>query len=228
VHLKLLKSNVERIITNHIKNKNIDTLIDMGCGDMPYAPIIKPHVNRYIGADVEGNPRADYFFNLLTNRIDDLPDNYSDLVWSVQVLEHVDDPQLYLRECLRLLKPGKKLILSTHGQWLYHPDPVDNWRWTSTGLVKEVENAGFKIIQTWGMMGLLSMSAQFFQDACLIHLPLVKYWKLPFCFIMQRIIALFEWFTNLSATTRNYVNKDASVFFVIAEKPHGSQDNLSE
>ena len=218
VHLKVLKKNIAKIIDLHIKDKNIETFIDFGCGDVPYQTLIKPHVKKYIGVDIEGNEKASYFIDPVSNKIKGMADNSADLVWSIQVLEHVNDPQRYLQECLRILKPGKKLILSTHGHWLYHPDPVDNWRWTSTGLIKEIEKAGFRVNSTWGMMGLLPMSAQLFQDACLIHLPLVKYWKAPFCFVMQRIIGLFEAFTNLSRTTREYVNKDASIFFVIAEK----------
>lgn len=110
------------------------------------------------------------------------------------------------------------MILSTHGHCLYYPDPVDNWRWTHSGLKKEIESVGFEVKEIKGMMGLLPMSLQLFQDVCLIHLPLVKYWKSPFCFIMQRFVGVAERFTNLSSTIREYVNKDACILFVIAEK----------
>lgn len=218
VHLKLLKKNIEHIINQYIIPKKINKFIDFGCGDMPYKKLIQSFVKSYEGVDIEGNIRAKHFIDPKNNQIPSLENNSADMVWSIQVLEHVENPQLYLQECYRILKPSHTLILSTHGHWLYHPDPVDNWRWTSTGLIKEIERAGFNVKKSWGMMGLLSMSAQLFQDACLIHLPLVKYWKAPFCFVMQRIIGFFEFFTGLSKTTRAYVNKDASIFFVIAEK----------
>ncbi len=43
-------------------------------------------------------------------------------------------PGLYLSECFRVLRPGGQLLLSTHGVFPYHPDPVDLWRWTCEGL----------------------------------------------------------------------------------------------
>lgn len=220
VHLKLLKKRIEVLIEKYIEGRSIHSLVDMGCGDMPYFDLIKPHVKEYVGVDIEGNLKANFFVDLKTNKVA-IPDNYAELVWSIQVLEHVEDPAKYLEECYRILKPGEHLLLSTHGHWFYHPDPIDNWRWTCTGLVKQIEGAGFRVKEIKGMMGLLSMSLQLFQDACLLHFPFVKYWKHPFCFVMQRLIALSEFYTNLSKTARNYVDKDACVFFVVAEKDNG-------
>ncbi|WMN07702.1 class I SAM-dependent methyltransferase [Marivirga arenosa] len=217
VHLKLLKRHILRWVEEYVEPVKVQTLVDMGCGDLPYKSLVNPHVESFIGVDIEGNTKADTYVNLHTNKTE-IKDNTADLVWSVQVLEHVENPNAYLKECYRILKKGEKLLLSTHGHWLYHPDPVDNWRWTCTGLQKEIEKAGFKVHEVKGMMGLLSMSVQLFQDACLIHFPFVKYWKAPFCFLMQRIIQLTEFYTNLSKTTRAYVDKDACIFFVVAEK----------
>lgn len=216
-HLRLLKKYIEKWIFDHIKDKKIEAVVDMGCGDLPYKNLITPYVNRYIGVDIEGNEKADAFVNLDTNQTN-LQDEIADLVWSVQVLEHVDNPQAYLKECNRLLKKDGKLLLSTHGHWMYHPDPVDNWRWTCTGLQKEIERAGFKVIKVKGMMGLLSMSIQLFQDACLIHFPFVKFWKVFFCTVLQQIIRATEAYTNFSKSTREYRDKDACIFFVVSEK----------
>src|SRR6185436_6911761 len=75
-----------------------------------------------------------------------LPDASADAVVSFQVLEHVDDVETYLSECNRVLRPGGRLVLTTHGIWVYHPMAgicEDYWRWTGAGLRKTVEAYGF-------------------------------------------------------------------------------------
>jgi len=216
-HLKELRKNVELAIKKHVATGEKKKLADMGCGEMPYLPLLENYLQKLYAVDLPGNPKANYFVDLDTNRTD-IADEEVDIVWSVMVLEHVSDPQKYLEECRRILKPGGKLILCTHGHWMFHPDPVDFWRWTSQGLAAQVERGGFTVKEFWGMMGLLSMSVQLFQDAGLLHMPFVRYLGKPFAFVMQRFVSLAAWFENLSKTTKAYKNKDACVFFVIAEK----------
>jgi SAM-dependent methyltransferase len=216
-HLKELRKNVEHVIKDYVANGEKKRMADLGCGEMPYLPLLEDHLETLYAIDLPGNPRATHFVDLETNRTN-LNDEQADIVWSIMVLEHVSDPQKYLNECNRLLKPGGKLILCTHGHWMFHPDPIDYWRWTCQGLRIEVEKSGFAVNKLWGMMGLLSMSMQLFQDAVLLHLPLTRYWGKPFAFVMQRFISLAVWFENLSKTTREYKNKEACVFFVVAEK----------
>jgi len=64
----------------------------------------------------------------------DLPDASFDVVLCAQVLEHVDDPVQALRELARVTRSGGRVLLSTHGTFVYHPNPVDLWRWTGAGL----------------------------------------------------------------------------------------------
>jgi len=216
-HLKELRKNVEQITRDYLANGEKKKMADMGCGEMPYLPIVKEHVDVLYAVDLPGNPKATHFVDLETNRTN-INDEEVDLVWSVMVLEHVGDPQQYLKECRRILKPGGKIILCTHGHWKFHPDPIDYWRWTSQGLKVEMEKGGFAVKQFWGMMGLLSMSMQIFQDAVLLHFPFARYWGKPFTFMMQRFVSLAVWFEDFSKTTKAYKNEDACVFFVVAEK----------
>jgi len=217
IHLKLLRKNVERLIHEHLKNGNNLILADMGCGEMPYESLVKPHVKKYIGVDLPGNLKATAFVDLETNRCN-LGVNSCDIVWSIQVLSNTSNPPDYLKECFRILKPGGKLLLSTHGHWQYKPDPVDYGRWTSSGLKLELEKTGFSLIESKGMMGLLSTSLQLFQDGVLLSIPYERLWGIPFCFIMQRFIQLTEWYISKSKTLTAHVNKDACVYFVVATK----------
>lgn len=108
-------------------------LLDVGCGQKPYAPLFAPYASAYVGVDPVANPHAD-----LRGPVEALPveDGSFDLVLCNQVLEHADDPPLAVRELHRALAPGGRLLLSTHGTHVYHPSPVDYWRWTHAGLEK--------------------------------------------------------------------------------------------
>ncbi|NJK63789.1 MAG: methyltransferase domain-containing protein [Synechococcaceae cyanobacterium SM2_3_1] len=48
------------------------------------------------------------------------PDQQFDLVWSLESGEHMPDKTQFLQECLRVLKPGGRLILAT---WCHRPEP---------------------------------------------------------------------------------------------------------
>jgi SAM-dependent methyltransferase len=116
-------------------------VVDLGCGEKPYAPIFEARGCCYVGCDIEGQPDI----QINPDRAVPLCDGSADIVVSVQVIEHVWDLDWYLGECRRLLAPGRTLLLSTHGTWLYHPHPADYRRWTREGLVCELEQRGFRV-----------------------------------------------------------------------------------
>lgn len=117
------------------------TVLDMGCGTMPYRPLFTSRGARYLGADIDGTP------DILIDAQGALPlaDESVDFVVSFQVLEHVRDVAGYLSTIRRVLRTGGSMFLSTHGVWPYHPHPTDYWRWTREGLRVTLEDAGFKI-----------------------------------------------------------------------------------
>jgi SAM-dependent methyltransferase len=105
-------------------------VLDVGCGVKPYLPYFAGAVE-YVGVDVADNPLAD-----LQGAVEDLPveDASFDVVLCLQVLEHTEDPAQAVRELHRVTRPGGRVLASTHGTQVYHPLPVDHWRWTHTGL----------------------------------------------------------------------------------------------
>jgi SAM-dependent methyltransferase len=183
------------------------TVVDYGCADLQYRDLFSDGV-MYVSADLPGNPEAS--IEIRTDGTLPLPDASADAVFSSQVLEHVADPALYLSECLRVLRPGGKLLLSTHGIMVYHRDPVDYWRWTAEGLQRIVSQAGFRITRFEGVMGLASTGLQLFQDATGHHVP--RPLRRVYLTIMQSLVALFD---RQSSESRA---KNALVFALIGEK----------
>jgi SAM-dependent methyltransferase len=101
--------------------------LDVGCGDRPYAELFPGAV----GFDVPGNPHADLHGSLESIPVDDAS---FDVALCLQVLEHVPDPAAAVRELHRVVRPGGRVLLSTHGVYPFHPNPDDLWRWTHQGL----------------------------------------------------------------------------------------------
>jgi SAM-dependent methyltransferase len=128
--------------------------VDLGCGSQPYREIFERRDVEYRGADLDHRSEI---------RIDrdgrvDAADGSADLVLSFQVLEHVRNLDRYLSEARRLLRPGGRLLLSTHGTWLYHPHPEDHRRWTREGLINELECRGFLVDDCKAIVGPLALT----------------------------------------------------------------------
>jgi SAM-dependent methyltransferase len=105
-------------------------VLDVGCGLKPYYPFFVDAAE-YVGVDVVASPSAD-----IVGPVESLPveDDSFDIVLCTQVLEHVDDPATAVHELHRVTKPGGRVLASTHGVMVFHPNPNDYWRWTHTGL----------------------------------------------------------------------------------------------
>lgn len=130
------------MIRRHLRPDAV--VLDAGCGaSMPFLREIAPHVRFAVGVDLEqlrkeqGGPsgcRAD---------VGHLPfrDRSFDLLISMSVIEHLDDPGRVFREFHRVLKPGGKLILQTPNRYDYvsmiaHFTPFSFHRW----VVPKVQN----------------------------------------------------------------------------------------
>ena len=113
-------------------------VLDVGCGPKPYFPFFEPHAAEYVGVDV-ANATAE-----LEGTVESLPvpDASYDVVLCTQVLEHSEDPRRAVAELRRVLAPGGRVLASTHGVQVYHPNPDDYWRWTHVGLERLFQENG--------------------------------------------------------------------------------------
>jgi len=184
-------------------------VLDFGCADLAYRRFFPAGVE-YVGADLAGNPMA--MLEIASDGTLTAPDASFDAVLSTQVLEHAEDPEVHLAECARVLRPGGRLLLSTHGLMIWHPDPVDLWRWTSQGLPLVVERAGLDVIRFEGIMGLTATGVQMTQDGLLARLPRRLHGALALVF--QTLAALADRLDGRESRRMN-----ALVFALVASKP---------
>lgn len=137
-----LAAEIERLLSG----KRALRVLDIGCGGKPYLPLFADRSASYVGVDAVPGEQVDD-----VAPAESLPyeDGSFDVVLCTQVLEHVDEPAKVLSEIDRVLSPGGVAFLSTHGVYLYHPDPSDSdrdyWRWTHSGLLRIFRQAA-----NWG------------------------------------------------------------------------------
>ena len=122
-------------------------LLDVGCGRKPYQSLFV--VEKYIGLDIDSEISrkrgiADYFYD---GGKFPFEDEAFDSILCNQVLEHVFNPDNFLQEINRVLKPGGKFLLTVPFVWDEHEQPYDYARYSSFGLRALLEKQSFRIIK---------------------------------------------------------------------------------
>jgi len=122
-------------------------LLDVGCGDRPYESLTS--AREYLGLEIDtpanrARGRADAYYD---GRCFPFDDGTFDAVLCNQVLEHVFEPEEFVREIGRVLKPGGRLLLTVPFVWDEHEQPRDYARYSSFGLRALLERHSFKLLQ---------------------------------------------------------------------------------
>jgi SAM-dependent methyltransferase len=169
-------------VTKRFAAKVEGDVFDYGCGGSPYRHLFS-HCRKYVGADVTPGPAVDCLLNS-----DGLTQECStayDAVLSSQVLEHISNPHSYLTECFRILKPGGRLLVTTHGMFEEHGCPYDFHRWTSRGLNEAVEAVGFEVVESFKLTTQIRGSVQLLHKF-VTHLRCPERRLLHLCFAVFR------------------------------------------
>ncbi len=135
-------------------------LLDVGCGDKPFARWFDGHVTRYLGTDLTSSPylgggldggRPEVFA-----RGERLPfrDGSVDTVLGLSMLDHFPEPGPLLFEAHRVLRPGGILILEFPQMVPLHDEPHDYLRYTRFGAAWHLERAGFEPLEIIPFGGL--------------------------------------------------------------------------
>lgn len=145
-------------IANLIKGK----VLDVGCGEKPFKKEIERLADAYFGVDwpltFHKQNEIDVYANL--SKRFPFKSEAVDTIVSFQVLEHLAEPEAFLRESYRVLRKRGMIILTTPFLWGVHEEPHDYYRYTEFGLKYLLEKVGYKNVYIvpntgyWIMAGL--------------------------------------------------------------------------
>lgn len=121
--------------------------LDVGCGQKPYKDLFNS--SEYIGLEIDSeenrkSKNADFFYD--GTRFPFLDAEYDSMVLN-EVFEHVFNPDEFLCEVSRVIKPGGLLLLTVPFVWDEHEQPYDYARYSSFGIKYLLEKHGFLIVE---------------------------------------------------------------------------------
>lgn len=95
-------------------------LVDVGCGTGQLWSYVGEQFSRYIGIDAvrydEFAESAEFYLVDLDTGRAALPDESADVAVAVETIEHLENPRRFMRELVRLVKPGGLVIVTTPNQ----------------------------------------------------------------------------------------------------------------
>ena len=133
-------------------------LLDVGVAERPYDAHFAPYVNRYIGLEypvVVNNLNPEIWKHL--DRVQGIVDVWGDgnrlpfvdesfdTVLSVEVLEHVPDPDRMVAEFARVLRPEGRALVTVPFASALHQLPFDYYRYTPNGIRALFERHGLVV-----------------------------------------------------------------------------------
>lgn len=140
-------------------NKKNKKVLDIGAGELPY----KGYFNkcRYFTQDIINyNGVIDYVSDAKNIPV---KNESFDYVICTQVMEHVQEPHLVIKEMYRILKKGGKVFLTTHGNFEEHGIPYDFFRYTRYGLKYLALSNHFKSVKIKPQGGRFIAVSKFIQ-----------------------------------------------------------------
>ena len=150
-------------------NEFSGTLLDLGCGEMPYKQYILDNnkaIKKYIGVDVSfvsyhRSVEPDLYWNGSTIPIEN---NSVDTVIATELFEHIPNIEIVLKEIFRVLRKGGTLYFTVPFIWPLHETPFDEYRYTPYSLLRHLKNTGFNNNR---IMSLGSYNAALAQILCI-------------------------------------------------------------
>lgn len=216
--------NIHNILTNFILDKELKRcaslyvngrLIDIGCGTKPYKDIFASYVNEHIGVDYpqtsHGKSNIDIFCSAYKIPV---TEGTFDSAICTSVLEHLEEPEIALRECYRVLKPTGIALYAVPFIWHLHEEPRDYYRFSKYGLQYLFEKVGFELVELKALCGFWATFGQ------LLVYNLYRFNCRPFRWLrIVDIIGLLIQGVALGLDRLDKTEQWTSLYIVVARKP---------
>jgi 2-polyprenyl-3-methyl-5-hydroxy-6-metoxy-1,4-benzoquinol methylase len=130
-------------------NKITGRVLDIGCGSKPYKNMFA-RATEYVGMDtkISGhkhvNENIDIYYD---GKVFPLEENAFDNAVCFQVLEHVEDIDLFLDEISRVIKKNGYILIDMPFFWEEHEMPYDFRRLTESGLKNILKKHHFQVVK---------------------------------------------------------------------------------
>jgi len=205
-------------------------VLDVGAGSQPYRRYLRPgseYVAMEVGGARDGHITADALHMPFASAV-------FDGIVCTEVIEHVTDPAVAVREIGRICKPGARLYLSAPMSWGLHYEPHDYFRFTKYGIESLLGRSGFRVEETIRIGGLFTMVLARLGDAAITFLYRAAF-PLKYLVGSGRRVALVSALVfpaiallDLVAATLDHVlpgtGRDCLAWAVLARKEEGGSD----
>jgi SAM-dependent methyltransferase len=144
-------------LLSSLSDDQLSPVVNLGSSTLHFRRVAQPHIEEEIfhplqqrgiavvHADLKAAPGVDVVGNiydpLVAQKIKQVG---AKLILCCNIIEHVTDPQHFMRICASLLAPGGKLLVTVPYSYPYHPDPIDTYLRLSPREVAELVD-GFEV-----------------------------------------------------------------------------------
>jgi SAM-dependent methyltransferase len=223
--------NLKNILIHYISEKELlffakkyvsGRLIVIGCGTKPYRELFRPFVTEHIGVDHESTMHNSDNIDLFGSAYC-LPvgDKTFDSALCTAVLEHLEEPELSLRECYRVLKSNGIAIYMVPFIWHLHEEPRDFYRFSKYGLDYLFRKTNFEILEIKAMSGFwITFTQMFIYNLYRFNIGPFRWFKIidAIGLILQMIAYLLNLIDRTEQWTWAYIVVARKKISVSAEK----------
>jgi SAM-dependent methyltransferase len=142
-------------------------VLDVGCGEQPFRPIIESSARRYVGMDVVQNSTHSVEIVSTLEHAPSPPVAFAAILCT-EVLEHVEDIGAAFAGLRRLVTAGGVVVLTVPFVFPLHMEPYDFRRLTLHGIQRLAGDHGFRVERATPLGALPQVLATLVADASIL------------------------------------------------------------